>query len=140
MGKQHRGLLDMALTHSDLIATCIFWRLFLQYDRSKLAKPSNIDFRKVGRINFAFFQCNEMGFIWGTDAWADSNLLVSAETHEYIESSLNAATDYSRRSVQFGPQNWNPGPNDPTYCSWDGPSWKSCKSHMYEEGKFHRSV
>lgn len=26
------------------------------YDRSKLAKPENMDFRKVTRVNFAFFQ------------------------------------------------------------------------------------
>ncbi len=45
------------------------------YDRAKLAKPQNMDFSKVQRVNFAFFQTNESGDIWGTDSWADPNLL-----------------------------------------------------------------
>ena len=40
------------------------------YDRSKLAKPENMDFRKVTRVNFAFFQIDTAGNIWGTDDWA----------------------------------------------------------------------
>ena len=45
------------------------------YDRAKLAKPQNMDFSKVQRVNFAFFQTNESGDIFGTDSWADANLL-----------------------------------------------------------------
>lgn len=35
------------------------------YDRSSLAKPSNLDFSKIDRVNFAFFQTNEDGDLWG---------------------------------------------------------------------------
>lgn len=35
------------------------------YDRDKLASPENMDFSKVTRVNFAFFQTNEQGDIWG---------------------------------------------------------------------------
>jgi hypothetical protein len=30
-----------------------------------------MDFRKVSRVNFAFFQTDVQGNIWGTDSWAD---------------------------------------------------------------------
>ncbi|KAL7548413.1 hypothetical protein ACHAWF_011704, partial [Thalassiosira exigua] len=79
------------------------------YDRSRLAAPKNIDFSKVDRVNFAFFQTDENGNIWGTDDWADSNLL-------------------------FGPQNWNPQPGEPQFCSWDSPTGKACRYHIFEEG------
>ena len=46
------------------------------YDRAKLAKPSNMDFSKVTRVNYAFFQLDEDGNIWGTDEWADVSWLV----------------------------------------------------------------
>ena len=43
----------------------------LRYDRQKLADPKVFDFRKYTRVNFAFFQVNEAGDMWGTDTWAD---------------------------------------------------------------------
>eukprot|EP00986_Skeletonema_menzelii_P015506 scaffold11920_cov91-Skeletonema_menzelii.AAC.4 len=79
------------------------------YDRAKLAKPQNMDFSKVQRVNFAFFQTNESGDIFGTDSWADANLL-------------------------FGPYNWNPQEGSKEYCSWDAPNVKACNHHFYEEG------
>ena len=79
------------------------------YDRAKLAKPQNMDFSKVQRVNFAFFQTNESGDLWGTDAWADANLLL-------------------------GPYNWNPQEGSKEYCSWDAPNVKACNHHFYEEG------
>lgn len=45
------------------------------YDRAKVAKPENMDFSKVTRVNFAFFQLDVEGNIWGTDEWADPRLL-----------------------------------------------------------------
>ena len=45
------------------------------YDRSSLATPSNLNLQKVSRINYAFFQSNEEGYIFGTDSWADPNVL-----------------------------------------------------------------
>jgi hypothetical protein len=45
------------------------------YDREGLAKPSNLDHSKVTRYNFAFFQTNKNGDIWGTDDYADPIVL-----------------------------------------------------------------
>ena len=35
-------------------------------ERNGLAKPENLDFTKISRVNFASFQLNEGGSIWGT--------------------------------------------------------------------------
>ena len=86
------------------------------YDRSKLAQPSNMDFTKVDRVNFAFFQTDTNGNIYGTDSWADPQVL-------------------------FGPIDWNPPPEGDeaeTYkCSWDKPNTKACNHHKVEEGLIH---
>lgn len=58
------------------------------YDRAKLAKPQNMNFSKVQRVNFAFFQTNESGDIWGTDSWADPNLL-------FVSSNMNCCNSLS---------------------------------------------
>ncbi|KAL7472651.1 hypothetical protein ACHAXS_013011 [Conticribra weissflogii] len=79
------------------------------YDRNKLARPKNFDFSKVDRVNFAFFQTNEKGDIFGTDSWADPQLL-------------------------FGPYNWNGQGEQNKHCSWDGPSTRNCRHHEYEHG------
>lgn len=82
------------------------------YDRQKKAAPENMDFTKVQRVNFAFFQTDETGNMWGTDNWADPNLL-------------------------FGPYNWNPSAGSKEYCSWDYPTSKVCNYHHYEKGLIH---
>jgi len=82
------------------------------YDRSKKAAPQNLDFTKVDRVYFAFFQTNEDGFIWGTDSWADPIVL-------------------------FGGHDWNPPPNTKKRCSWDGPNRKSCNVHKQDESLIH---
>ena len=41
------------------------------YDRYGLTAPINMDFSKMTRANFAFFQTNTDGDIFGTDSWAD---------------------------------------------------------------------
>lgn len=51
-------------THS--IVVCIH-----RYDRNKIAAPASLDFTKIDRVNFAFFQTNPSGDIWGTDSWAE---------------------------------------------------------------------
>jgi len=79
------------------------------YDRGGLAKPSNMDFTKVSRVNFAFFQVDSSGNIWGTDSWADPQIL-------------------------FGPTNWNPAPDEEKKCSWTSPTGKTCDAHKNEEG------
>jgi len=80
------------------------------YDRSGLAKPSNMDFTKVDRVNFAFFQVDSSGNIWGTDDWADSQVL-------------------------YGPTNWNPPSDAVQKCSWTKATGdKQCNFHKTEEG------
>lgn len=46
------------------------------YDRDKLADPSNMNFRKVQRVNYAFFQPDVQGNIYGTDRWGDPQVSV----------------------------------------------------------------
>ena len=45
------------------------------YDRSKLVKPTSIDYSKYSIINYAFFKPELSGAISSTDTWADDNLL-----------------------------------------------------------------
>ena len=40
------------------------------YDRNKFADPKNVDFSKYDRINYAFFQPDKQGRLYGTDEWA----------------------------------------------------------------------
>jgi chitinase len=81
------------------------------YDRNGLAAPSAFDFEKVTRANFAFFQINDRGDIWGTDNWADPITL-------------------------FGPFDWTADESaSHSYCSWDEPgAAPSCMTHHYTEG------
>lgn len=37
------------------------------YDRNNLASPGNIDFDKLSRVNYAFFQTDGDGYLFGTD-------------------------------------------------------------------------
>lgn len=75
------------------------------YDRSKLAKPANMDFSKVTRVNYAFFQLDAEGNIWGTDEWADPRLLFGDVTGE-----CTAGAPRCR-------------------CSWVKPQFQSCSYH-----------
>jgi len=80
------------------------------YDRSKLAKPANMDFSKVTRVNYAFFQLNEEGNIWGTDEWGDPRVL-------------------------FGDVTGDCQPGAPhCRCSWTEPQSKSCSYHLESTG------
>lgn len=79
------------------------------YDRSQLAKPQNMNFNKVNRINFAFFQSDVNGNLYGTDSWADPNVL-------------------------FGPYDYNPPSDAVKYCSHDSAGNKNCATHYYEQG------
>ena len=83
------------------------------YDRDGLAKPENLDYSKIDRINFAFFQTSENGMLYGTDPWIDPIIL-------------------------FGRKNYNPGPEDKQYCSWDGPGEKNCGNHFIDDGIISR--
>ena len=86
------------------------------YDRDGVAAPINMDFTKITRVNFAFFQITEDGYIFGTDSWADPITL-------------------------FGFYDWMSELGTVhTYCSWDAPNEPStCSAHNYEEGLIYRA-
>jgi len=90
------------------------WQL---YDRNGLAKPSNLDHSKVTRYNFAFFQTNANGDIWGTDDYGDPI-------------ALYGVMDWS----------WAPGQGRPGYCSWTKPGAPPlCQGHKYETGLIYQA-
>jgi chitinase len=77
------------------------------YDREKFADPANVDFSKYDRINYAFFQPSPDGYIYGTDEWADSQLL-------------------------WGPYTWGNGGEEKP--SWDAPNYKKYEFHDTSKG------
>ena len=81
------------------------------YDRNKFADPINIPYSKYDRINYAFFQPDKQGNLFGTDEWADPQLL-------------------------FGPYIYNEGEQTPSNykCSWDGPNLTNCNHHDTSKG------
>ena len=88
-----------------------------KYDRNALAKPINLDHSKVTHYNFACFQTNVNGNIWGTDAYADPIVL-------YGE------MDWS----------WAPGQGKPGFCSWTEPGKPPlCQGHKYETGLIYQA-
>lgn len=46
------------------------------YSNQERPSPQNMQFTKLDRVNFAFFQTNDKGDIWGTDTWADPAILL----------------------------------------------------------------
>lgn len=46
------------------------------YSNQERPAPVNMQFTKVDRVNFAFFQLSVNGEIWGTDVWADGGILL----------------------------------------------------------------
>jgi len=109
-----RGFNIMERLDKEIIGYYASWQW---YDRSKLAKPENMDFRKVTRVNFAFFQIDTSGNIWGTDDWADPRVL-------YGDVNMNAG------SCTEGA----PG----CKCSWVKPEFKSCNYHIEGMGLISR--
>lgn len=83
------------------------------YDRGKLAKPSALDYKKITRVNFAFFQTDEEGNIWGTDEWADPRVLFGD-------------VDASKGECSAGQPKCR--------CSWVEPQYKSCMYHKEQTG------
>ena len=101
---------DDGVVDKEIIGYYASWQW---YDRSGLAKPQNLDFSKVTIVNFAFFQPDADGNLYGTDSWADPNVL-------------------------YGPYNYNPSDSStsaPDYkCHWSGPNQKSCDHHHLDQG------
>jgi len=59
-------------TRSNRTKTVIgYYAIWQLYDNGERAKPTNMQFNKVDRVNYAFFQTDVTGNIWGTDSWAD---------------------------------------------------------------------
>ncbi len=87
------------------------------YDRNKLADPDNVDFAKYTRINYAFFQPDSQGNLYGTDEWADPQLL-------------------------FGPylQDAAPHTEDNKRCLLDGPGVQNCNHNDLSRGLLHLAV
>ncbi|KAL7472628.1 hypothetical protein ACHAXS_012995 [Conticribra weissflogii] len=85
------------------------------YDRNKFADPVNVDFSKYDRINYAFFQPDLKGNIYGTDEWADPQLLWGP--YEYNAANQDENTNY--------------------FCSWDFPDKKNCNYHQTDKGIIH---
>jgi chitinase len=83
------------------------------YDRDKLADPKNMDFRKVQRVNYAFFQPDAYGNIYGTDRWGDPQLLFGPYA----------------TLIEGGVQR----------CSYDGPEEVNCAYHAKQAGLIHRA-
>ena len=46
------------------------------YSNQERPTPQNMQFTKVDRVNFAFFQTNDIGEVWGSDLWADAAILL----------------------------------------------------------------
>ena len=72
-----------------------------------------MDFRKVQRVNFAFFQPDLLGNVYGTDRWGDPQLLFGPY------SSL----------VEGGVQR----------CSYDGPAEVNCAYHEQNSGLIYQA-
>jgi GH18 family chitinase len=83
------------------------------YDRNKLASPSNMDFSLVQRVNYAFFQPDAMGNIYGTDKWGDPQIL-------------------------FGPYSSMLG-GGVQKCSYDGPHEVNCAYHEHNSGLIYKA-
>lgn len=85
------------------------------YDRDKLANPDSMDFKKVQRVNYAFFQPDALGNIYGTDRWGDPQLLFGP----YVPFMEGGAFTGVKR------------------CSYDGPAEVNCAYHERERGLIH---
>jgi hypothetical protein len=83
------------------------------YDRNKLADPANIDFRKLQRINYAFFQFDAAGELYGIDSWGDPQVL-------------------------FGPYSSMMG-GGVQKCSFDAPHTVNCNYHEHNTGLIYRA-
>ena len=82
-----------------------YYQSWQQYDRGGIGLPQNMDFTKLDRVNFAYFQTDMMGNIFGTDSFGDPLAL-------------------------FGHRN----ELGTKHCSWDGPNEKTCNKHDHSTG------
>jgi hypothetical protein len=76
--------------------------------------PVNVDFAKYTWINYAFFQPDSQGNLYGTEEWANLQLLVGP----YLQDAAVHTEDNKR-------------------CSWDGPGVQNCNHHNLSRGLLH---
>jgi hypothetical protein len=91
-----------------------YYALWQWYDCNKLTDPINVDFAKYTWINYAFFQPDSQGNLYGTDKWADPQSLVGP----YLQDTATHTEDNKR-------------------CSWDGPGVQNCNHHDLSRGLLH---
>lgn len=118
-------------------------------DNAERASPTNIQFNKVDRVNYAFFQCDEGGNIWGMDSWSDPVVLfgphdwaVSVPEHAghypqfYDNNGFddNSGSEWNYEGSQYLPL----GPG--VYCHRTTPTGKrDCNGHRGSDGLIGRA-
>lgn len=121
------------------------------YDNSERATPTNLQFTKVDRVNFAFFHSDESGNIWGTDPWADAQILfgpadwmVTTPADSGYAPQFN--DDNGFEDGEGGSEGYNYvggkyvdlGPN--VYCHRGTPTGKrECKGYVHSQGLIGRA-
>ncbi len=103
-------LLKVSSNHSATLAVAL-WQW---YDCNKLTDPVNVDFAKYTWINYAFFQPDLQGNLYGTDKWANPQSLVGP----YLQDPAAHTED-------------NKG------CLWDGHGVQNCNHHDLSRGLLH---
>ena len=113
----------------------------------------NMKFQKVDRVNYAFFQTNSQGEIWGTDSWADPlNLFGPVDWMTTIRPELNYAPQFDDDNG-FDDTNVNVELGEFQYvgakyvdlgegvrCHRASPSGKrDCKGHLLSQGLIGRA-
>jgi chitinase len=67
------------LESPDITPTCRqiigYYPSWQWYDRGGLMHPERLDYTRYTILQYAFYQCDTMGNVYGTDEWADSVLL-----------------------------------------------------------------
>jgi hypothetical protein len=94
-----------------VIGYCPSWQW---YDRNKLTDPVKVNFAKFTRINYAFFQPDSQWNLYGTDEWADPQLLVGP----YLQDAAAHMEDNKR-------------------CLLEGPGVQICSHHELSRGLLH---
>ena len=82
-----------------------YYQSWQQYDRGGIGLPQNMDFTKLDRVNFAYFQTDISGNIFGTDSFGDPLALFGHRDEEGTE-----------------------------HCSWDAPNDKTCNRFDHSTG------
>ena len=96
------------------------------YDRSKLAQPRNLNYHMVTRINYAFFNVNGDGEIYGTDDYADGQILFGDDIDTTILPGAGGVCSSDNSNAS--------GDNDPQcYCHYTAPgTTRQCGFHDSE--------